>query len=95
MSRWATSLRIKERLVSFYAKQRWIGRNALCLECPRSRFLDQGRKILAGRFIADLAVRLARNEAQIGNIVRLATCVAGLEHSLGEDVMELEPVLRA
>jgi len=48
---------------------------------------------LARCFVADLPVGLARDEAHIGNIVRLAACVTVLEHRLWEDMMELKPML--
>src|SRR4051812_20031655 len=86
---------MQERLVVLDAQPRWVSWNALGLKCSGSRFLDHRWKILARRFVADLSVGLACDEAQIGDIVRISACVAVLELGLGKDMMKLEPMLRA
>ena len=57
--------------------------------------LDQGRKIRSRGLVADRTVRLSTDESEVGDVVSFARCVGILEHCLGEDVVKLQPVLRA
>jgi len=47
------------------------------------------------RLVANLAVQLATDKAQVRYIVGFAACVPAFEDSLGEDVVELEPMLHS
>src|SRR5206468_6894292 len=56
---------------------------------------DERWKVICWGFVANGAVRRAADEGQVGDVVSFAGGVGALEHRFGEDVMELQPVLRA
>jgi hypothetical protein len=56
--------------------------DALRLERVEARLLEQLREVLARRLVADLAVRLAADEGQVGDIVGLACRIAALQDGL-------------
>ena len=58
-------------------------------------FVDERWKVVCRGFIANGAVRRAADEGQVGDVVGFAGGVGVLEHRFGEDVVELQPVLRA
>lgn len=64
------------------------------LKCCRSALLDYCRKVFVRGLVADLSIGLTANERKVRNIVRLAHRIAALEHSLGEDVVKLQAMLR-
>jgi hypothetical protein len=69
--------------------------NTLCVERGHARLFNQGGEIIHWRFVTDGAIGFAADESQIGDVVRFARLVSALEHGLGEDVVELQLVLRA
>jgi hypothetical protein len=84
---------LKKLFVAVNAKERGIGWNALRLESSPPRLLDHRREVLARRLVANLAVGLTGDEAEICDVVRLAACVVTFEDGLWEDMVELELVL--
>lgn len=54
-----------------------------------------GGQVNCRGLIADRAIRLAADEGQIGDVIRLAGSEAGLQYGFGKDVMELQAMLGA
>src|SRR5260370_42373894 len=65
------------------------------MEGPFACTHDQRREGHCGRLIADRTIRLSTDEREVSDIVRLPRGVSIFQHGLGEDVMELQPVLCA
>lgn len=85
----------KKMAISFYSKQRRIGRDALCFERSFTTPLDNSCEILARRLVADLPICLAANEGEVRNIVGFPRPVGASEDRFRENVMELQSVLRS
>jgi len=58
----------EKRFISFDLQVLRIDWNALRFECLFPGLFQQLRKILAGRFVADLPIGLAANKSKIGNV---------------------------
>ncbi len=56
---------------------------------------DKRWKVVSRGFITNGTVRRTTDESQIGDVVSFAGCVGILEHCFGENVVELQAVLRA
>ena len=85
---------LEKCLVARNIEERRVSRYALRLKRSRSRLREHWREVLVRRLVADLAVSLTGDEAEICDIIGLSAGIAGFEHGLWKDVMELELVLR-
>src|SRR5208282_36779 len=85
----------QEGFVGRNVAQRRRRRDALGLERARPGLLEHRWEVHGRLLVADLAVRLAADEGEVRDVVRLTRRVAALQDCLGKDVVELETVVTA
>lgn len=85
----------QESLVAFHFQQRRLNRDALCCERWLAKLVHQRGQVNRRGLVADRAIRLAADEGQIGDVIRLAGSEAGLQYGFGKDVVELQAMLGA
>ena len=81
--------------VATHLKESAVGGDTLRLECRDARLLDQWRKVLARRLVADPAVGLATDEGKIGDVIGLATAETVFQDRLRKYVVKLKPMFGA
>ena len=77
----------QEGLVAFHFQQRCLNRDALCCERWLAKLVHQRGQVNRRGLVADRAIRLAADEGQIGDVIRLAGSEASLQYGFGKDVM--------
>src|SRR5580704_12598859 len=85
---------LEKCLVVPTSKNRRLRWYALSIKSSRSRLRNHVGKVSFWRFVANLAVRLPANKAQVCDVICFAPRVARLQNCLRKDVVELELVMR-